>query len=91
MATVEVTREHTLGKDVAKERAQTMADKLAAKLGAECTWQGDELTFQRSGVDGSILVADDSVSVTVKLGMMLTPMAGMVKGEIDKALNRYLV
>lgn len=91
MATVEVTREHTLGKDAAKERAQKMADKLAAKLGAECNWQGDELIFQRSGVDGTILVGEDSVNVTVKLGMMLTPMAGMVKGEIDKALNRYLV
>lgn len=91
MATVEITREHSLGKDVAKERAQQMADKLAAKLGAECTWQDDELTFQRSGVDGSILVGEDSVRVAVKLGMMLTPMAGMVKGEIEKALNRYLV
>ena len=91
MATVEITREHTLGKDVAKERAQQMAEKLSAKLGAECTWQDDELTFQRSGVDGSIQVGDDQVRVAVKLGMMLTPMAGMVKGEIEKALNRYLV
>ena len=84
MATVEITREHSLGKDAAKERAQKMADKLASKLGAECTWREDELTFQRSGVDGSILVGEDSVQVAVKLGMMLTPMAGMVKGEIEK-------
>lgn len=42
-------------------------------------------------MDGSILVGEDSVRVAVKLGMMLSPMAGMVKGEIEKALNRYLV
>ncbi|PRB83003.1 polyhydroxyalkanoic acid system family protein [Pseudomonas sp. MYb185] len=90
MATVEITREHSLGKDAAKERAQQMADKLASKLDAQCSWQDDELTFKRSGVDGSILVGEDSVRVAVKLGMMLTPMAGMVKGEIEKALNRYL-
>ncbi len=90
MATVEITREHTLGKDAAKERAQQMADKLAAKLDAKCSWQDDELTFKRSGVDGSILVGEDNVRVAVKLGMMLTPMAGMVKGEIEKALNKYL-
>ena len=91
MATVEIIREHTLGKGVAKERAQQMAEKLSAKLGAECSWQDDELTFQRSGVDGTIQISEDNVHVAVKLGMMLSPMAGMVKAEIEKALNRYLV
>lgn len=33
MATVEITREHALGKEEAKVRAQKMADKLATKLG----------------------------------------------------------
>lgn len=91
MATVEVTREHNLGKETARERAQKMADKLAQKLDAQCTWQGDDLSFKRSGVDGTISVRDDSVRVVVKLSMMLTPMAGMVKGEVEKALDRYLV
>ena len=91
MATVEVTREHSLGKDGAKALAQQMADKLASKLGAQCSWRDDELVFQRNGVDGSILVGEADVRVAVKLGMMLTPMAGMVKSEIEKALQRYLV
>jgi putative polyhydroxyalkanoate system protein len=90
MATVDVTREHNLGKETARERAQKMADKLAKKLDAKCTWDGDELTFKRSGADGSILVGEDSVRVVVKLGLMLTPMAGMVKGEVEKALDKYL-
>ncbi len=91
MATVEVKREHSLGKEAAKERAQKMADKLSQKLDAKCEWNGDVLTFKRSGVDGAITVAEDRVEVVVKLGMMLTPMAGMVKGEVEKALDRYLV
>jgi putative polyhydroxyalkanoate system protein len=90
MATVDVTREHTLGKETARERAQQMADKLARKLDAKCAWNGDELTFKRSGAEGSILVGEDSVRVVVKLGLMLTPMAGMVKGEVEKALEKYL-
>ncbi|TVP92654.1 MAG: polyhydroxyalkanoic acid system protein [Pseudomonadaceae bacterium] len=90
MSTVDVTRDHQLGKEVARERAQKLADKLAQKLDAKCAWQGDELTFKRSGADGSILVSDDQVRVTVKLGLMLKPMAGMVKGEIEKALDKYL-
>lgn len=90
MATVDITREHSLGKDVARERAQLLADKLAQKLDAKCEWCGDELTFKRSGANGSILVSDDSVRVKVKLGLMLTPMAGMVKSEIEKALDKYL-
>lgn len=90
MATVDITREHTLGKETARERAQKLADKLAQKLDAKCSWQGDELTFKRSGADGSILVSDDNVRVQVKLGLMLTPMAGMIRGEVEKALEKYL-
>ncbi|SDT01918.1 putative polyhydroxyalkanoic acid system protein [Halopseudomonas xinjiangensis] len=90
MATVEITREHNLGKETARERAEKLADKLAQKLGAECSWEGDELTFKRSGADGVIRVSDQLVEVTVKLGLMFTPMAGMVKGEIEKALDKYL-
>lgn len=90
MATVEITREHNLGKEVARQRAEKLADKLASKLGAECSWEGDKLTFQRSGADGVIRVSDTLVEVTVKLGLMFTPMAGMVKGEVEKALDKYL-
>ncbi len=90
MATVDVTRDHQLGKEVARERAQKLADKLAQKLDAKCSWEGDTLIFKRSGADGSIVVSDDQVRVKVKLGLMLTPMAGMVKGEVEKALDKYL-
>ena len=90
MATVEVTREHHLGKEAARQRAERLADKLAQKLGADCTWTGDSLTFKRSGADGVIRVTDQLIEVTVKLGLMFTPMAGMVKGEIEKALDKYL-
>lgn len=90
MATVEITREHNLGKETARERAEKLADKLARKLDAKCSWEGDELTFRRSGADGVIRVSDEVVEVTVKLGLMFTPMAGVVKGEIEKALDKYL-
>ncbi len=90
MATIDITREHSMGKEEARLRAQKLADKLAQKLDAKCTWEGDDLKFKRSGADGCIEVREDQVRVTVKLGLMLTPMAGMVKGEIEKALDKYL-
>lgn len=90
MATVDITREHDLGKEQAKERAQKLANKLAQKLDAKCSWEGDQLHFKRSGADGCITVTDADVRVQVKLGMMLTPMAGMVKSEVQKALDKYL-
>ena len=91
MPTVDITREHSLGKEEARQRAQKLADKLAQKLDAKCSWEGDQLTFKRSGADGRITVSDTDVRVQVNLGMMLTPMAGMVKSEVQKALDKYLV
>ena len=80
MATVDITREHNLGKEKAKEQAQLLADKLAQKLDAKCAWQGDVLTFKRRCADGTVHVSDSDGRAVVTLGLLVTPYAGLGKG-----------
>ena len=86
MSRIHIERPHSLGLDAARAKAEKLAERLAKEHGG----QGDELTFKRSGVDGRIAVGADKVAVDVKLGLMLSAMSGLLKGEIEKALDKAL-
>ncbi|WP_371370071.1 polyhydroxyalkanoic acid system family protein [Pseudomonas sp. QL9] len=90
MSRIHVERSHSLGREAAREKAQKLAEKLSREHGVSYEWQGDVLTFKRSGVDGRIEVDDDRVAVEVKLGLLLSAMGGMLKGEIERALDKAL-
>ncbi|WP_374441680.1 polyhydroxyalkanoic acid system family protein [Pseudomonas panipatensis] len=90
MSRIHVERSHSLGREAARAKAQKLAEKLASEHGVSYAWQGDVLAFKRSGVDGRIEVSDDRVAVEVKLGMLLSAMGGLLKGEIERALDKAL-
>ncbi|AZF03198.1 polyhydroxyalkanoic acid system family protein [Pseudomonas sp. R5-89-07] len=90
MARITVEREHSLGKEGARAKAETLAQKLKDKYGVESSWSGDTLKLKRSGVKGSVLVADDSLRIDVELGLLMSAMSGTLKSEIEKALDKAL-
>ncbi|SEM97612.1 putative polyhydroxyalkanoic acid system protein [Luteibacter sp. UNCMF331Sha3.1] len=89
MAKIDIRRPH--GKTIAEARA--VVDKVAArmneKLGTEGGWQGDTFQFARSGVKGAIAVSPADVHVTAELGMLLSPMKGMIENEIRQKLDEH--
>ncbi len=50
-------------------------------------WQGDTLSFARSGVKGAIAVTASDVHVTAELGMLLSPLKGTIEDEIRRKLD----
>ncbi len=90
MANINIKRGHHLGRKIARERVEEIANSLQDKLNAKWSWQGDSLSFKRSGASGLVDVGDDFVEFNVKLSMLLTPMKGTIeqaiKEEVDKAL-----
>ncbi|MDR6935066.1 MULTISPECIES: polyhydroxyalkanoic acid system family protein [unclassified Luteibacter] len=87
MAKIDIRRPH--GKTVAEARAvvDAVASRMNEKLGTEGGWQGDTYLFARSGVKGAIAVSAADVHVTAELGMLLTPMKGMIENEIRQKLD----
>ena len=90
MAHISVERAHGLGKEAAREKANKLAPKLSDQYGLEPQWSGDTLNLKRSGVKGAVHVSDDSIKVDVELGLMMSAMSGMIKSEIEKALDKAL-
>ena len=60
MARITVERAHSLGKEEARAKADKLAQKLQAQYGLEPSWSGDTLNLKRSGVKGTVQVADPS-------------------------------
>ncbi|MBU6958747.1 polyhydroxyalkanoic acid system family protein [Pseudomonas sp. CVAP len=91
MAHISVERAHGLGKEAAREKADKLAEKLAAQYGLEPQWSGDTLNLKRSGVKGAVYVGDTSIRIDVELGLLMSAMSGTIKSEIERALDKALV
>jgi putative polyhydroxyalkanoate system protein len=86
MADISLTRKHQLGLKGAKTAADKMSVRLNEKFDLVCSWSGDTLHFQRSGVNGKMLVSETHMELEVTLGFLLKAM----KGPIEKAVVENL-
>ena len=87
MARIIVERNHSLGRDAARVKAEQLAAKLERDFGVRCEWQGDVLEVRRSGADGRIEVEEDRVRVLLNLGLLMSAMGASVQAQIERALD----
>ena len=95
VATIDITRAHTLPLDTAKKRAEEFAKSMQTKLGLTWKWAGDNIEFQApsgaaKGTRGDVQVRSDSVRVTVDLPFMLRVMKGTIETKIHEKLDQIL-
>ena len=92
MATIELEKNHALGKDEARKKAEELADKMKEKIGIEWAWVGDSIKFEAKsgaakGAKGKVDVTDTLMRVEVDLPFMLRPLKGMVESKIKEKLD----
>ncbi len=87
MAGIDIRHPHSLPIAKAREGVEDVARKLADRFGFEYGWDGDEMHFNRAGVDGAIAVTPGELHVTAKLGFLLSALHGTVEREIRKVLD----
>lgn len=85
-----IERQHTLGREAAKLRLESVAKQLADQFALNYGWQGDTLDFHGSGIRGKVDVADESVSFDVRLGLPLMMMESPIRSAIESALDKEL-
>src|SRR3546814_13725582 len=86
MAGIDIQHKHSLSLAKARKGVEDVARKLADKFDFEYAWDGDEMHFKRSGVDGRIAVEPEPLNVTTKLGFLLSELQGTEAQELRKAL-----
>lgn len=92
MATIEIRKQHTLGKDGARSKAEQIANKMKEKLSIEWAWAGDSIQFEAKhgaakGAKGSVDVTDTQIAVNVDLPFLLRPLKGMIESKIQENLS----
>ena len=85
-----IRRSHHLGLEEAKNRADHIAETLGRQFSLTSSWQGDHLVVRGSGVNGYLLVEEDSLEIEVKLGFALKLMEGPIRSVIEKAVDEEL-
>lgn len=89
MSTIDLKRDHALGLKKAKAAAQRVADEMEREFGMSSQWDGNVLRFERSGVQGELVVAKDRVEVHAKLGFLLAAFKGRIEDTIHRNFDEY--
>ena len=91
MAKLNIEQAHALPIDEVKKRLQELADRLSAKYGIDAKWTGErEASLKRTGVSGTIKIAEDKVAVLLDLSFALIPMKGKIQERIARELKSAL-
>jgi putative polyhydroxyalkanoate system protein len=86
MSSIDIRHRHSLPLPQARKAVEDIAKKLASKFDMDYAWDGDDLHFNRSGVEGSIHLGEKQVRVTAQLGFLLSALKGTVEDEIRRVL-----
>jgi putative polyhydroxyalkanoate system protein len=88
MPTITIQRRHKLDHKKAKVAAQKVAKDLHQRFDLECTWDGDNVSFQRPGVSGDMRVGKSDVELNVQLSFLMTPLKGPIENAIRNELDK---
>jgi putative polyhydroxyalkanoate system protein len=95
MATIDVSKSHSLSKEEAKARAESLAQSMKQKLDLDWRWDGDRILFDASrgpakGTKGTVEVGETSVRVQIDLPFLLRVMKGTVESKVTEKLAQLL-
>ena len=94
MPDISIQRTHALGLPAARKVAFQWAEQAQAEFGLACTYEAgktrDEVSFTRSGVNGTLKVSKDRFELDARLGFLLGTFKDRIEREIAKNLDALL-
>lgn len=89
MATIHLQRKHKLGLKKARLAAQKVADDMSESFDMHSEWDGNALSFSRSGVSGCLTVSRDRVVLDATLGLLLAAFRSRIEQRLQEDFDRY--
>lgn len=88
MADISIIQDHKLTPKKAKAAAQKVADQMAEEFDMVTVWEGDILTFKRSGVAGTLVLLDKQAQLEITLGFLLKAFSGKIEEQVSKNMKK---
>jgi putative polyhydroxyalkanoate system protein len=89
LAQIVFERAHSIGLDRARSIAQRLADEMREEFRVDSDWDGDALSFQRSGLSGVLQVFEDRVRLEARLGFLLAAYKPRIEARLAENFDRY--
>jgi putative polyhydroxyalkanoate system protein len=90
MPSIDIRRPHRLSAAQAHAVIDQVAARMREKFQLQTQWQSDDtLSFERSGISGKIAIGANEIHVSAQLGMLLSPLKGMIEQEIGRKLDEH--
>ncbi|HEY2862375.1 MAG TPA: polyhydroxyalkanoic acid system family protein [Casimicrobiaceae bacterium] len=90
MPTIAIKRRHKLDSQKAKAVARKIAADLAERYQLACAWDGDQVSFERAGISGTMHVGKNELRLDVRLSFLMTPLKGPIEQAIHEELDGLL-
>jgi putative polyhydroxyalkanoate system protein len=94
MAHLLIEREHQLGLEQARRTATQWVQEAEQKFDMRCTYlqgeHGDEVSFARSGLSGTLQVSATTFRMQAQLGFLLGAFKDRIEAEIQKNLDALI-
>src|ERR1041385_8307411 len=88
MPTIAIKRRHKLEPKKAKAAAQKVVKDLSARYQLACSWDGDQVQFERPGVSGRMHLGRNEILLDVQLSFLMTPLKSPIERAINEELDR---
>lgn len=89
MADISIKREHGLSLQQSKQAAQQIADKMAGDFDMTTQWNGDVLSFKRSGVAGTLALRENEAQIDITLDFLFKAFASTLEEKIVRNMDRF--
>jgi putative polyhydroxyalkanoate system protein len=88
MPDISITQKHKLTQKKAKAAAQKVIDDLTAEYGVTAEWEGDVVSFQRSGVSGTLELLPHEAQIEITLGFMLKAFSSTIEQHVQDHMEK---
>ncbi|MBC7513336.1 MAG: polyhydroxyalkanoic acid system family protein [Herminiimonas sp.] len=88
MADISIRQSHQLTAGKARVAAEKVADEMTSEFDMACVWEGDVLSFKRSGVSGTLALEGQEVQLDITLGFMLKAFAGKIEEKVSENMTK---
>ena len=87
MSSISIKRRHKLPHKKAKAAAEQIARDLNKRFELAYEWDGDDITFERPGLSGTLHVGKSEVHLDVELSFLLFALKGPIEQQINRELD----
>src|SRR5690349_7065703 len=88
MPTIAIKRRHKLEPKKAKAAAQKVIKDLSARYQLACSWDGDQVKFERPGVSGRMHLGRSEIVLGVQLSFLMSTLKCAIERAIKEEFDR---